>query len=616
MSTNKRRVLIIDPKVKSYKCIDFELTSLMPISLLLTNYLATNDDLDTVVKRDFIVIGTGVLGGHAGVGLAVSTLTGISPQSNRVIEAKIEGKLAASIRSLGLDALAIDGCSDSMIGLKISSQNNQLVVKFEDAELLRGKSVWQTTKSLEKDNQTVLAIGKAGEEKVPSASVVCDYGFPTQTGGVGAIFGRLQIKYIAIQYGIFLTPGTMTRQISLEYLDGIKAGNILSKFHFDPPGFGVFVSPTLSGYLGGGNFATKLPSETEQFNPQDYIDRLAPNQEASCPGCIQNCLKVIGSTPGESPDGFRVHQLGITVFASQWADSDPDRALRFNSYCHEIGVEHLYISALLLQEEPRRDISVEELVDRVYEKNLNADALAVKNMPLPPFDPRGNQALGVAMALNPTGPRYDVIEHDIDFDPHWSWVRHSIFGQEFGIPEGGLPVATLDARRHQPIAEIWKLWSALDALGVCIFASPPTRDLRLSHIYAMTLEITGQSLNRELLFELGLSRLSLLRRLNGLLGLKSDEDDLPEYFFKNPISAESMESDGPIFGNEDVSGIKQSKLYFANLSRNEFDAAKSFIYREFGWDRNGSVVDNHPITTKSLTLQKQFNKIINDKNYS
>ena len=167
MSTNKRRVLIIDPKVKSYKCIDFELTSLMPISLLLTNYLATNDDIDTVVKRDFIVIGTGVLGGHAGVGLAVSTLTGISPQSNRVIEAKIEGKLAASIRSLGLDALAIDGCSDSMIGLKISSQNNQLVVKFEDAELLRGKSVWQTTKSLEKDNQTVLAIGKAGEEKVP-----------------------------------------------------------------------------------------------------------------------------------------------------------------------------------------------------------------------------------------------------------------------------------------------------------------------------------------------------------------------------------------------------------------------------------------------------------------
>jgi aldehyde:ferredoxin oxidoreductase len=33
------------------------------------------------------------------------------------------------------------------------------------------------------------------------------------------------------------------------------------------------------------------------------------------------------------------------------------------------------------------------------------------------FDPRGNQGLALAYAVHPLGPRYDAVEHDIDFDP-------------------------------------------------------------------------------------------------------------------------------------------------------------------------------------------------------
>lgn len=610
----QRRILKINATERSYRTIDLDLDSLMPISVLLANNCATDNKFREVINKDFLVVGTGALGGYSGVGLSITTLTGISPQSGRLIEAKIEGKLASTLRGLGLDAVSFEGIASQLLGIRIYREGATVKVEFKDASGLQGSSVWETTKAIKTNQNSVLTIGKPGEEEAISASVVSDYGFPTQTGGVGAIFGRLHIKYIDFESGKVPYAGPITSQISSEYLDGIRAGNILSKFHYDPPGYGVYVGSTLSGYLGGGNFATKLPKETGKFDPQDYINRLAPDQEPGCPGCIQNCLKVIGASAGSPPDGFRVHQIGVTVFASQWADSDPDRALRFNSYCHEVGVEHLYVSALLIQENPQRELPVEELVDFVYKKRLELDALTVKGMPLPPFDPRGNQGLGVAMALNPAGPRYDVIEHDIDFDPHWSWVRHSIFGQEFGYPEGGLPVATLDTRRHQPIIQVWKLWSALDALGVCIFASPPTRDLRLSHIYATTKEITDHKLDRESLFDLGLTRLSLQRILNGLLGGKFEEDSLPNYFYDNPIAAELKESDGPIFGNDDVSGIVNSKLYSATLSRADFEAARTAIYDEFGWSRDGSVDMNHSISKRATQLQGNFNDALINAN--
>jgi len=602
-----RKILRVDLAAKKFKLLEIDHHSLVPVSVLLANYCASNEDFTQRKNSDFLVIGRSTLSGNAGVGLAVATFTGISPQSGKLIEAKVEGRLASQLRALELDCIVLVGRADLLSGLRISKAASGVEVKFEDSAHLSGASVWTTTQQMRKPGESLIAIGSAGEQEMVSASAVCDFGFPTQTGGVGAILGKLRVKYVSIEGLPQVAPGTMSKQISYEYLSGIKAGNILSKFHFDPPGFGVYVNSTLSGYLAGGNFATRLPEITESFDPNAFTAKVLDVSESCCPGCVQNCLKIIGADSTADSDGFRVHQLGITVFSSQWGDCDTERALRFNSYCHEIGVEHLYISALLSQEKPSAELPVETLVDQVVDKTLDNQARVVKKMPLPPFDPRGNQGLGVAMALNPTGPRYDVIEHDIDFDPNWSWNRHSIFGEEFGIPDGGLPVATLDSRRLPAIVEIWKLWSALDALGVCIFASPPTRDLRLSHIYAMTNEITGIDLDRERLFSLGLTRLCLQRLLNGVLGATADEDDLPDYFFNTPINADMKGVDKPIFGNQDTSNVLNSGLYSAALSRENFHTARAHVYQEFGWSEREYVDKSHPIAKEALKIQRVFN---------
>ena len=572
---------------------------LVPVSIPLTSYIVDQSNPESGPNLDFIVIGIGLLGGRSGVGLSVATISGISPQSNGLIEAKVEGKLAASLRSLDLDAIAVVGTFAELSGLHITKKSGVIDVQFKNANALTGKSVWETTKAVSSaENDTILAIGPSGENQSKFASVVSDYGFPTQSGGVGAIFGRLGIKYIHISPQDFVPPTFIVKQISAEYLDGIKAGNQLSQIHYDPPGFGMWgEGEPLVGYHAVDNFAPTLKSMPAHIDGEEYRKYLKIPEDGSCPGCPQNCLKDYRVDENKVPrNGGRLHQLAVTVFFNQWGERNQTRALEFNAYCHEIGVEHLYVSALMVQEVPDSSLPIPDLVNSVLDAELDSSAHTIKKMPIPPFDPRGSKGLGVAMSLNPTGPRYDVIEHDIDFDPQLSWERHSIFGEEFGLPEGGLPLATMDERRLPSISQIWQLWSAMDALGVCIYASPPTRDLRLSHVMAMVKSITNIEVDREEIFLAGKLRLAFQRELNFALGMTSDDDLLPSYFFDVPINAQELDT-----------GVSK-----ASLGRDEFERARAYVYRELSWGEQTGVTRGSDVWKEMNSLQHSFSEAMNE----
>ena len=572
---------------------------LVPVSIPLTSYIFDQSNPESGPNLDFIVIGIGLLGGRSGVGLSVATISGISPQSNGLIEAKVEGKLAASLRSLDLDAIAVVGTFAELSGLHITKKSGVIDVQFKNANALTGKSVWETTKAVSSaENDTILAIGPSGENQSKFASVVSDYGFPTQSGGVGAIFGRLGIKYIHISPQDFVPPTFIVKQISAEYLDGIKAGNQLSQIHHDPPGFGMWgEGEPLVGYHAVDNFAPTLKSMPAHIDGEEYRKYLKIPEDGSCPGCPQNCLKDYRVDENKVPrNGGRLHQLAVTVFFNQWGERNQTRALEFNAYCHEIGIEHLYVSALMVQEVPDSSLPIPDLVNSVLDAELDSSAHTIKKMPIPPFDPRGSKGLGVAMSLNPTGPRYDVIEHDIDFDPQLSWERHSIFGEEFGLPEGGLPLATMDERRLPSISQIWQLWSAMDALGVCIYASPPTRDLRLSHVMAMVKSITNIEVDREEIFLAGKLRLAFQRELNFALGMTSDDDLLPSYFFDVPINAQELDT-----------GVSK-----ASLGRDEFERARAYLYRELSWGEQTGVTRGSDVWKEMNSLQHSFSEAMNE----
>jgi len=559
------KVILIDLSDFSHNEIEINLENpLLPIATPLLAALTGQ-----VSGDNFVVISKGVLGGKNGVGLSDAIISAISPQSGGLIESKIQGRLANALASIGVDAIALTNKAKSLTGIELTDRGF-LEFDFPRAKELKGFSVWKTLNKIKKENTlTSLAISKFGEKQALGASVVSDYGFATSQGGVGAVFGRMNIKYVTIA-GVAqqsVTPGV--KQVTDKYIAGLDS-NPLTKSEHDAPGFGIWANKSLVGYMAGKNFGRDLPKVVENFEPKSFLPYLKDDGASSCPGCPQQCLKSYLVNDGPI-DGGRQHQLSITALLSQYGENDVEKLIEFNSYCHEVGVEHIYMAALLIQEKIKSKKSIAKMVNKVAKKKLKSGFNQIKGMAIPPWDGRGNQGLFLAMALNPSGPRYDVIEHDIDFDPDWVWSRHVEFGAEYGIPKGGLPLGTLDKRREDSIVDLWLLWSALDSLGICIYAAPPTRELQSADILALVKAVTSAEISMDKLFELGLARLLIQRDMNHRLGVNPKSDDLPDLFFDKPIKSSG------------------AKLDRAVINRAEFIEMKSAVIQRLQWSESGGV---------------------------
>ena len=559
------KVILIDLSNFSHNEIEINLENpLLPIATPLLAALTGQ-----VSGNNFVVISKGVLGGKNGVGLSDAIISAISPQSGGLIESKIQGRLANALASIGVDAIALTNKAKSLTGIELTDRGF-LEFDFPRAKELKGFSVWKTLNKIKKENTlTSLAISKFGEKQALGASVVSDYGFATSQGGVGAVFGRMNIKYLTIA-GVAqqsVTPGV--KQVTDKYIAGLDS-NPLTKSEHDAPGFGIWANKSLVGYMAGKNFGRDLPKVVENFEPKSFLPYLKDDGASSCPGCPQQCLKSYLVNDGPI-DGGRQHQLSITALLSQYGENDVEKLIEFNSYCHEVGVEHIYMAALLIQEQIKSKKSIAKMVNKVAKKKLKSGFNQIKGMAIPPWDGRGNQGLFLAMALNPSGPRYDVIEHDIDFDPDWVWSRHVEFGAEYGIPKGGLPLGTLDKRREDSIVDLWLLWSALDSLGICIYAAPPTRELQSADILALVKAVTGAEISMDELFELGLVRLLIQRDMNHRLGVNPKSDDLPDLFFDKPIKSSGAKLDGAV------------------INRAEFIEMKSAVIKRLQWSESGGV---------------------------
>ena len=559
------KVILIDLSDFSHNEIEINLENpLLPIATPLLAALTGQ-----VSGDNFVVISKGVLGGKNGVGLSDAIISAISPQSGGLIESKIQGRLANALASIGVDAIALTNKAKSLTGIELTDRGF-LEFDFPRAKELKGFSVWKTLNKIKKENTlTSLAISKFGEKQALGASVVSDYGFATSQGGVGAVFGRMNIKYLTIA-GVAqqsVTPGV--KQVTDKYIAGLDS-NPLTKSEHDAPGFGIWANKSLVGYMAGKNFGRDLPKVVENFEPKSFLPYLKDDGASCCPGCPQQCLKSYLVNDGPI-DGGRQHQLSITALLSQYGENDVEKLIEFNSYCHEVGVEHIYMAALLIQEKIKSKKSIAKMVNKVAKKKLKSGFNQIKGMAIPPWDGRGNQGLFLAMALNPSGPRYDVIEHDIDFDPDWVWSRHVEFGAEYGIPKGGLPLGTLDKRREDSIVDLWLLWSALDSLGICIYAAPPTRELQSADILALVKAVTGAEISMDKLFELGLARLLIQRDMNHRLGVNPKSDDLTDQFFDKPIKSSGAKLDGAV------------------INRAEFIEMKSAVIKRLQWSESGGV---------------------------
>jgi aldehyde:ferredoxin oxidoreductase len=142
----------------------------------------------------------------------------------------------------------------------------------------------------------------------------------------------------------------------------------------------------------------------------------------------------------------------------------------------------------------------------------------VKGQSLSGYDPRALKGTGVTYSTSPMGADHTsglVLPNPAD--PSYS------------------PVSAAGQTAPSQFMQIYM--AALDSLGVCMMAGLPLLEAPGSEQYliAGVAAITGESLARDYLVELGKKVLQVERAFNDAAGFTKKDDRLPDFFFKEQM---------------------------------------------------------------------------------
>lgn len=491
---------------------------------------------------------TSAVSGVDGVGLARCAVVGISPLSGSVAETRAEGPFAAGMRAAGVTGIVVTGRSAHPAYLLVTDGRAELI----DASALWGLNTVEATAALTARHgvgAAIAVIGPAGEAGVWLANVIAA-GIPLPRLGFGALLGDKHLKAVVCvgdAEPCVADPATLA-ELTRRYADEV-ATSPLARWQHEPPGFGAWPGTiTTPGYTTLRNFSDTTGVPGPGLAPQRFAAHLT-SSSGGCPGCPNDCVK--------SFDGVALHQEAVAMLGANLGIDDLGAVLAANVRCHELGLDPVSVGGMLgcLFESHALGIAsglagsfgdaaaliplIEQCArgDRLLARGAWALAQAldvphlamtVRGVELPPFDPRVQPGLGLGYAVAPIGPRYDIVEHDLDFDPDRGLPECFAEARRLGL-DVPAPAGALDVERT---ARLLELWSGLDALLICPYASTPTRPLTVERINTLVEAVTGNAVD---VFALGRERLTLQFAVNERLGL--GPVTLPRRFFAEPVVA-------------------------------------------------------------------------------
>lgn len=585
--------------------------------LLGTYYLLkeTAPGIDPLSPENLLIFCNSVVAGYPAAGLVRYVVSAKSPLTNGIGETRCEGRWAVSLKKSGYDAIILHGAAETPTGLMID--NGQ--VSFFDANDCWGKTVGEATDILEARFGTdidVAAIGEAGEHQVRFASIVSSRTHQAQRMGMGAVMGSKKLKAIVLRGGQLppIADSATYDTINANFERDIPT-NELSNWQKTPPGFAVWV------HLHGVDAALTTENyRTANFKAVDAYaeDKWLPLAQgvSPCPGCANDCMKIFHTDADLDPRASAMHQEVAGTLGPNIGTTNIRVLMRFNNLCNQWGLDPVSLGFTLsfameafengllttndtdgldlrfgqpdtALEMTRRIVQREGLGDILAEGSKRAAAkigkgserfaLHVKGLEMVPFEPRSQTNLALGYATAPIGPRYDICEHDWDFDVTVGWEHTLDFSRTLGILER-IPMEYVGAKKVRNYKVLNTIWSGADALGYCIFAIAPTRVLSLQLMTDMLAAITGWETSSYEILRWGERRNHLMRVYNNREGLSAADDWLPDRFFDDPIDH----------------GVKKG----LKLDREAFNSAIATYYEMMGWDekgipRLGTLYDHH-----------------------
>ncbi len=536
-------------------------------------------EADPLGPDNVLVIASGPLGGTTWAGTGRVELAARSPLTGLWGESSMGGYFGTQLKRAGYDALAIHGTAPEPVILVIDEGEAYLT----PADAWWGKDTYTTLRGLQAryPNAEVMAIGPAGEARVPMASIVHNEGNNIAARcGMGAVAGSKRLKAIVARgtqpvpladaaefnalkraaIGLFLKHG---------FLQGIRRGK------------GTAGMTEVSIAMGD------LPVRNWDMHVWDWRDAamsitgeamqtLWPEKKDTCYACPIGCKWRIEDAPLR--DGGRGHLAGpeyesIAGLGAMSMITDPLAVIQAADLCNSLGIDTISTGASIawaveafehgiLTEAHTDGLKLKwgdpaqtfELIHRMAENRPGIGALLaqgtkkaaaqigggaefaihVKGLELPYHHPRALRGLEIAYATLPRGATHN---------------------EEGAVPDQG---KTYEAWIAEIISHM-DLSGANTSMVYCQFLAAA---LDADYTADLLTATTGEAFTPDDLYRVGARTWYLRRAFNLRLGVGLDADELPKRILKQ-IKAD------------------------ANVSLADFDRALQEFYKQRALDARG-----------------------------
>jgi aldehyde:ferredoxin oxidoreductase len=281
---------------------------------------------DAFSPENRLVMATGPLTGASLPSSGKLLVAAKSPLTGGYGDGNIGTWACVMMRKAGYDAFVFEGRADRPTILRL------------DAKEYWTRGVFETEKGLKKqygDVTGVVAIGRAGENKVRYANVVSQEGRGGGRPGIGAVMGSKNLKAVAIKGTGELPVDSMTELKKLG-LEGYK--EILGK-----PSYKFWKRQGTVSTIEWSQENSVLPTYNYRegvFDEADAIGGFTMEKfkigNRGCPQCNMTCGNIIADTDGEPSE---LDYENITLLGSNIGLGDLKKIAHLNRICDDCGLD-------------------------------------------------------------------------------------------------------------------------------------------------------------------------------------------------------------------------------------------------------------------------------------
>lgn len=566
---------------------------------------------------NLLIFAPSVITGTPAPAIPRYTVCAKSPLTGAQGEAEAGGWWGPELKKAGFDAIIIKGSSLTPVYLYIKDSK----VEIKDAAHLWGKYTGETQRTIKEeladDKIRIAQIGPAGENLVRFANIVNELKHFNGRNGLGAVMGSKKLKAIALRgtNPIELYNKERINQITKKITQRIM-DNPLSR-DLRSLGTPATVRPFYeAGCLPSYNWTTGYFKEGESLTAETYNKTILKRNEG-CYACPIRCKRVVEVNESDlkvDPAYGGPEYETIASLGSICGISDLKYIAKSNELCNKYTMDTIstgmviafamqcYEEGLLTKEDTGgieltfgNKEAVLKMIEKIAYREGLGDLLSqgsylaaqkigngaekfthqVKGQEIPMHDPRLKTGVGLQYALSDYGADHMKAAHDPFFKDQDSVGVKEM--KELGILE---PVSPTDIGEKK--VALFKLldiyWTVFDILGVCDFGYVPRSVGTMEELLEIIRSTTGWETTWLELMQAGERSINMARIFNYREGFTSQDDTLPEVFFRNFKG-------GPLNGK------------FA-IHKEDFQKALKLRYELMGWDTN----DGIPKPTKLIEL--------------